>query len=152
MIKTIGPDSATFTLYLPNPPSEIPPTMELAQPDIALLTELNGNHWRKIFTILAKLAAPDNNWREYRDQHLLQNAEQISFGDTLKEQRGWQLIAGKTSWQRLGFTDDKDRPHDMLPIDENGRIYIKDQIVLVPYPDYRQFPNQLIELLRERLE
>lgn len=150
MIKTIGPDSAIFTLYLPNPPSEIPPTMDLARPDIALLTTLNGNHWRKIFTILAKLSAPDDNWRGYRDQHLLQHAEQISFSDTLEEREGWHLVAGKASWQRLGFADEMDQPHDMQPLDEEGRIYIKDRIVLVPYPDYRQFPNQLIEMLRER--
>ncbi|MDI3325440.1 hypothetical protein QKW35_13745 [Pontibacterium granulatum] len=151
MIKTMGAASASFTLYLPNPPTEIPPGMDLTRPDIAQLTELNGNHWRKIFTILAKLAAPNDNWREYRDQQLLKHAEQINFGDALEDRQGWHLVAGKASWQRLGFTDDMDQPHDMQPLDENGRIYIKDRIVLVPYPDYRQLPNQLIEQIRVRL-
>ena len=151
MIKTMGAASASLTLYLPNPPTEIPPGMDLALPDIAQFTDLNGNHWRKIFTILAKLASPDDNWREYRDQQLLQHAEQISFADELAEREGWHLVAGKASWQRLGFADEAGVPHQMHPVDEEGRVFIKDQVVLVPYPDYRQFPNQLIAQLRERL-
>jgi len=151
MIKTMGASSAKLTLYLPNPPTEIPPGMDLSPPDISLLTDLNGNHWRKIFTILAKLASPDENWREYRDQHLLQHTEQISFSDTLEERGGWHLVAGKASWQRLGFSDELDRPQNMQPLDEHGRIYIRDRIVLTPYPDYRQFPNLLIDQLRLRL-
>jgi len=151
MIETMGATSAKLTLYLPNPPTEIPPRMDLSHPDISLLTDLNGNHWRKIFTILAKLTSPDENWREYRDQRLLQDTEQISFSDTLEERNGWHLVAGKASWQRMGFSDEMDRPYDMQPLDENGRIYIRDRIVLVPYPDYRQFPNLLIDQLRLRL-
>lgn len=147
----MGATSATLTLYLPNPPSEIPKGMDLTQPDVPLLTSLNGNHWRKIFTILAKLTAPDENWREYRDQALLQYSERISFADNLDDRDGWQLIAGKASWQRLGFTDETFLPRDMHPLDGQGRLYLKDRIVLTPYPDYRQFPNQLIEILRQHM-
>lgn len=148
MIDPLGSPNAQFTLYLPNPPEHMPKNQVNERPDIALLTRLNGNHWRKIFTILAKLAAPDDNWREYRDQQLLHHAEQISFGDKLEQRNGWHLVAGKASWQRMGFADETGVPILMHPIDEKGRVFIKDQVVLVPYPDYRQFPNQLIEQIR----
>ncbi|WP_420897535.1 DUF6942 family protein [Amphritea opalescens] len=30
----------------------------------------------------------------------------------------------------------------------SGRLLQRDNIILTPYPDYRQFPNQLIDQLR----
>lgn len=150
MISTLGSSTAQLTLYLPNPPARLPPTMSLAQPDIAQLTELNGNHWRKIFTILAKLCAPDEDWRSYRDQQLLRS-EQISFTSTLADHQGWHLVAGKSTWQRLGFASEGGVDEGMECLEEQGRLFRQGRILLVPYPDYRQFPNQLIEQLRAML-
>lgn len=148
MITMLGSSTPQLTLYLPNPPQQLPPAMSPTKPDIAQLTELNGNHWRKIFTILAKLSAPNDNWRDYRDRQLLQHSEQICFADELEAHPGWHLVAGKASWQRLGLSDDKGVSGEMICLEEQGRLFRQGHVLLVPYPDYRQFPNQLIEQVR----
>ncbi|RTE65998.1 hypothetical protein EH243_09965 [Amphritea opalescens] len=82
--QTLGNvDTATTLLYLPTPP-----LIDPQQPwDYDTLCSLNGNHWRKILIILAKLQAPDQDWRTYRDQQLLQQREAICFGTQLCSQR-----------------------------------------------------------------
>ena len=48
---------AQYVFLLPNKPI-LPDDVDevfLAKPDSAVLIELNGNHWRKILTIIAKL-------------------------------------------------------------------------------------------------
>lgn len=126
-------------LYLPNPPQ-----WDDHQPlDLAALIAANGNHWRKILTIFAKLRSPDGDWRAYRDQQLLKSTELISFEDRLTDApQAIHLIAGKASWERLGL---KSRAFEPL---DGDRLYQQGRIFLTPYPDYRQFPNQLIDTLR----
>lgn len=54
----IGPATASYAFYLPNPPL-MPEYWHWEQDNsIAELIALNGNHWRKIFTIMAKICAP----------------------------------------------------------------------------------------------
>lgn len=126
-------------LYLPNPPQ-----WDTGKPlDLPSLIQANGNHWRKILTIFAKLRCTNDNWREYRDQELLQSAELICFADKLIETAStYHLIAGKANWQRMGF-----RQGEFKVLDDN-RLYQKGRVFLTPYPDYRQFPNQLIHTLK----
>ncbi|MEH6576607.1 MAG: hypothetical protein V7731_05970 [Amphritea sp.] len=138
----LGTPSARVILYLPNPPL-LPDTHAI---DLTALIQLNGNHWRKILTIFAKLCSADNNWREYRDHNLLKEHEAICFSDQLLHSNNGQivhLVAGKASWTRLDLN-----PDAFTALDEASRIRIKDNIILTPYPDYRQFPNALIEQLR----
>jgi len=138
--QTLGNvDTATTLLYLPTPPI-IDPQYPL---DYDRLCTLNGNHWRKILIILAKLQAPDQHWRTYRDQQLLKQQEAICFGDQLLDHQQLHLVAGKANWQRLGLN-----PQDFTAIETSGRLLQRDNIILTPYPDYRQFPNQLIDQLR----
>jgi len=47
---------------------------------IAELIALNGNHWRKIFTIMAKTCTPSEDWRHYRDNLLLKKHEMLLIG------------------------------------------------------------------------
>lgn len=136
-------EQASTLLYLPTAPI-VDPTNAT---DYQSLVKLNGNHWRKILIILAKLQCPDQNWRDYRDQQLLEQREAISFKNHLDPGNKFHIVAGKASWQRLGL--DLAGFH---PLEESGRLYQKGRIFLTPYPDYRQFPNQLIELLRPRLK
>ncbi|WP_417224621.1 DUF6942 family protein [Amphritea sp.] len=136
-------DSATTLLYLPTPPL-IDPQQPL---DYDRLCSLNGNHWRKILIILAKLQSSDTHWREYRDQQLLQQHEAICFSEQLLEHsqnpQRLHIVAGKANWQRLGFD-----PQQFIALDDNSRLFQRDNIILTPYPDYRQFPNQLIDQLK----
>ncbi|MGI2171306.1 DUF6942 family protein [Shewanella sp. MF05960] len=51
----LGPQIADIIFYLPTPPI-LPADWQATQPDaIAQLIALNGNHWRKIITIMAKI-------------------------------------------------------------------------------------------------
>jgi hypothetical protein len=136
----LGSRDPELILYLPNPP--LMPAAD--QPlDIKQLITINGNHWRKIFTILAKLKAADGDWRSYRDHKLLQQKEAICFDDRLLAGSARHLIAGKASWIRLGLD-----PNDFEPLDDQQRLWRRDNVFLTPYPDYRQFPNVLIEQLK----
>lgn len=141
MKLTLGTaEHPTCILYLPTPPQ----WEADAAVDIPALIETNGNHWRKILTIFAKLQCPDEHWREYRDHKLLKTAELISFEDRLKSNpKAFHLIAGKASWARLGY-----QPEAFEALDEHQRLYRKGSVFLTPYPDYRQFPNALIEQLK----
>ncbi|MEH6625718.1 MAG: hypothetical protein V7739_04690 [Motiliproteus sp.] len=136
----IGSPNPGLILYLPNPP--IRPSIE--QPiDIPELIALNGNHWRKIFTIFAKLGAPRADWRQYRDNDLLKRKEAICFGDTLVHINARHIVAGKASWERLGLDQ-----IDFDSLDDQQRVWKQGNVFLTPYPDYRQFPNELIEQLK----
>jgi hypothetical protein len=147
-IAFIGSVKPNITLYLPNPP-EVQSSFMPTAPDIVQLIEDNGNHWRKILTIFAKLAcasdsAEAKHWKSYRDNKLLQQREKICFEDVLSladdADDGWHLVAGKASWQRLGFDCEQ-----FTPLDPQGRAFYQQRVILTPYPDYRQFPNALIE-------
>lgn len=129
-------DQASTLLYLPTPPV-IDPEQPL---EYQRLCQLNGNHWRKILIILAKLQAPDTNWQAYRDTTLLKQNEAVSFRGNLEPDKTVHIIAGRASWERLGMD-----LSEFLPLEESGRLLFKGNILLTPYPDYRQFPNHLIE-------
>ncbi|MFT5722263.1 MAG: hypothetical protein ACI9W6_002589 [Motiliproteus sp.] len=159
----LGSREPDLILYLPNPPLLIPELLipELLMPeqipeqiakrmaaldqplDIKQLIAINGNHWRKIFTILAKLSAPHSDWKSYRDHALLHRKEAICFDDRLIASSARHLVAGKASWMRLGLDAD-----DFEPLDDRQRVWVRDNVFLTPYPDYRQFPNALIEQLK----
>jgi hypothetical protein len=112
------------------------------------LIEDNGNHWRKILTILAKLSCHQNDWKRYRDEQLLQRDEHICFNNVLSlgsdlgngSDEQWHLVAGKASWLRLGLDED-----EFTALDEQSKVFYQGRVILIPYPDYRQMPNALIE-------
>lgn len=135
----IGSSAPDLILYLPNPPR-----MPASHPwGITELIDLNGNHWRKILTILAKLCAPTDDWKGYRDNELLKQKQAICFEGTLIAGDARHLVAGKASWIRLGLD-----PSDFHPLDDQQRAWQRGNIFLTPYLDYRQFPNALIEQIK----
>ncbi len=136
----IGSSNPSLILYLPNPPMQA----SIEQPlDIPELIALNGNHWRKIFTIFAKLCGHTSDWKRYRDHDLLKQKEAICFGDKLLSIKARHIVAGKASWERLGLN-----PIDFDSLDDQQRVRKQANVFLTPYPDYRQFPNELIEQLK----
>ncbi|QYJ99019.1 hypothetical protein K0J45_07400 [Shewanella alkalitolerans] len=157
-VKPLGLDGAKRCFYLPTPPL-LPADWQDAQPadlnkadseitslnigSLESLIALNGNNWRKILVIMAKLSAPDDDWRGYMDK-LLQRDEQIRFGaDTLSPQAKEHYVCGQQSAIALGLTP-LNEPKTFTHQQENGN-----QIYLLPYLDYRQCPNALIADLRE---
>ncbi len=157
-VKPLGQDGAKRCFYLPTPPL-LPADWQLAQPadlnkadseitslnigSLESLIALNGNNWRKILVIMAKLSAPDDDWRGYMHK-LLKNDEQIRFGaDTLSPQAKEHYVCGQQSAIALGLTP-LNEPKAFKHQQENNN-----QIYLLPYLDYRQCPNALIADLRK---
>nr|WP_223295966.1 hypothetical protein [Shewanella sediminis] len=121
------------------------------QDAVSKLIELNGNHWRKILTIMAKIAAPDTNWKRYRDTQLLKQDEQILVGSSqLSPQAEWHFIVGGVSQKLL---ESETREKQFIPLDSEEKLHFDGKRMLkVPYLDYRQYPNILIEVTREQIK
>ncbi|MBW8185884.1 DUF6942 family protein [Shewanella nanhaiensis] len=147
-VISLGAHSPTFCFYLPTPPV-LPQGWNIAQDDaVSVLIEHNGNHWRKILTIMAKICAPNEEWKHYRDTHLLKHNEMILIGaDTLLQtttphQKRWHFLVGKVVSQQLSM-----ETQDLSFIDINHssiQFYDNQSLLITPYLDYRQYPNQLI--------
>lgn len=144
-ILRVGSTSAANCFYLPTAPM-LPQTWQYNGPDaIAQLIKLNGNHWRKILVIMAKISAPDDDWRSYMSRLLTQD-NRIVFGATeLQSDALRHFVCGQQSAKYLN-----------LPIlDQNQKFkplkHDKHMIYLLPYLDYRQCPNHAIADLRSIL-
>ncbi len=142
----LGSTAAAIVLYTANRPL-LPPDMDsggvMSVPE---LITLNGNHWRKILSIFAKLTSLDDDWKTYRDHRLLQEREVISFADSLQESAAFHLIAGKASWEYLGVN-----LQEFQALDVEQRLWVNGNVMCTPYFDYRQFPNALIDVARARI-
>ncbi|WP_394179256.1 DUF6942 family protein [Marinomonas posidonica] len=139
-------NTANYVFLLPNEP-KLDENILPSEHSVDLLIELNGNHWRKILTIMAKLTSvnPDQ-WREHREVTLFGEVG-ITFNATelmsiahktntifivgLKLRQQWPVLEGSV---QVGLD-----------------CWIKRPYVWCPYLDYRQFPNALISELRETL-
>ncbi|MCJ8337255.1 MAG: hypothetical protein MJK10_02190 [Pseudomonadales bacterium] len=148
-LSFIGAKTPKIVLYLDNRPH-----LERAgDVQVPQLIATNGNHWRKILTIYAKLCSGDN-WREYRDSELLNTEQQICFSDQRVDTAGIHIFSGKSCWQRFGVTADA---LSKMQQSNCGRVYFQYSTqwglcLYTPYFDYRQFPNILIEQVKEILK
>jgi len=134
-----SPDSKTQFL-LPTPPA-----IETNEVSVSNIVTTNGNHWRKIFVIIAKLCCHDQTWQSYRDQHLLSDVY-LNFSPNPNLDKDLNIVCGKSHAQTLGFDESTPR----TTIDSLSRVSElqhnnKHRVLFTPYLDYRQFPNALIE-------
>lgn len=146
----IGNAEAKTCYYLPNAPT-LPQGWSYHQEDaLTTLIVLNGNHWRKILTIMAKLSAPDTDWKNYRDTQLLKRNEQILIGaSNLSSTAVRHIIVGAVSAAKLNINSANTLFNSL---DEQDRLHANGLGVFIsPYLDYRQFPNSLIEQLKPYL-
>ncbi|UTW01424.1 hypothetical protein KDW99_09915 [Marinomonas rhizomae] len=139
-------DEADYVFLLPNRPV-LPSSVDasfLKKPDVSILIDLNGNHWRKIFTIMAKLTASRyDSWKEFRDTELL-NKVGVAFSlDQLHNYTGTIFVVGNTFKNQLPVSSSAQEIGDV------HTSFVCLPHVWCPYLDYRQFPNSLIEALRE---
>ncbi|GGB51673.1 hypothetical protein K8B83_10895 [Shewanella inventionis] len=169
----LGPQTADVIFYLPTPPIT-PTNWQATHPDaVAQLMALNGNHWRKIFTIMAKICSvePDitlNNgaaWKAIRANLFCDSTQantlltQPSLGRRLSCQiqivepntaplhlctQQWHIVCGKETQQRLGI--DTQAGHAVA---QTNKIRRQQTCLLTPYLDYRQYSNALIETTRQ---
>ncbi|BAJ01717.1 DUF6942 family protein [Shewanella violacea] len=146
----IGNADAQTCYYLPNAPT-LPQGWSYRQEDAtATLIALNGNHWRKILTIMAKLSSLDADWKNYRDTQLLKDDEQIMIAASeLSLTAKRHIIVGAESAAKLNihYTSTS-----FNSLDEQDKLHGNGSGVFIsPYLDYRQFPNSLIEQLKPYL-
>lgn len=106
------------------------------------LIDLNGNHWRKILTIVAKLSASkEEDWRIVRDKALWDRVEFIFDVSTARASVGWLFIVGKS------FEEAFPTPSQAILLGDKHVARAHKNIIWTPYLDYRQFPNDLIDTL-----
>ena len=135
--------SPRVMMYLDNQPILTASMFSHSGLDVPLLIEQNGNHWRKIMSIYAKLMYQHGSWQAYRDTELLTDKESLSFESHLNSKAIVHLVCGKAAQARLGL--------DLSAFDMllgSDRLFAKGNILCTPYPDYRQFPNREIEIAR----
>jgi len=150
-------ETAQCIFLMPNKPV-LPPDYDeafLSYPNVPLLIELNGNHWRKIFTIIAKLLVPSQeDWRYYRDECLFSRCAIIWDKHQLE---GYYAASDEISQECVVFIVGNTFRQD-IAIDERATVVgdkqqaaFYDHQVWCPYLDYRQFPNRLISELRHQV-
>ncbi|MCT8866907.1 MULTISPECIES: DUF6942 family protein [Shewanella] len=168
----IGPATASYAFYLPNPPL-MPEYWHWEQDNaIAELIALNGNHWRKIFTIMAKIYAPSEDWRHYRDNLLLKKHQMLLIGaSALSPHASIHIVCGQAAAKPLGLSTElfntplsnrqtayqplmhasQGKLQDVTEIMQTSSVQ-KKQVLLTPYLDYRQYSNALIALTRSHIQ
>ncbi|WP_295803944.1 hypothetical protein, partial [uncultured Microbulbifer sp.] len=102
----------------------------------------------KIVNLLAKIASPDeSDWRCFRDEALFLHTA-LCFSPTIQNTAGWHWIGGKETLQRFRALQHRARPlHDCAEV----AMDVERQLLLTPYPDYRQLSNILVTRIRTRL-
>ncbi|MFD1383784.1 DUF6942 family protein [Rhodanobacter aciditrophus] len=139
---------------LPNKPLLPQGVMNYREMDTKDLISLNGNHWRKILTIIAKLTTfPSEDWRIVRDNKLWDRAKLVfnaqHLASELNESEAkigaWVFIVGKT------FNDDFPIPENAKVLGEAHVAKAEGNLIWSPYLDYRQFPNDLIDEIVQHL-
>ena len=136
-------EHANKVFILPTPPKGnyvLNSDRHLDKPDITDIIEQDGNHWRKILTIMAKLSCTGQDWKTYRDHQLLQQREAIRFQlpDTFDKDVVYFICGGQMQVSLAQMPG-------LERLDDQGRIKVNHNLILCPYLDYRQYPNQLIE-------
>ena len=141
----LGTPQPTLTLYLPHRPEGLAELIDA--PDAGRLMENNSNHWRKIVTLLAKVASPQEDWRSFRDDALFAHTA-LCFTPHLEDVPGWHWIGGKDNLQRFnveGLNAKRLRGAPEVALDAEK------QVLLTPYPDYRQLSNATVAEIRKAL-
>lgn len=159
----LGAQTAAVAFYLPTPPILPAAWDPMATDAVAQLMALNGNHWRKIITLMAKICAPDEDWRTYRDRQLLKHHEIIFIGaTTFSPHARRHLVTGRAAADRLGLNEEDAMGIAGAPAlkllklkgtsnEPSADEPTEEKILLTPYLDYRQYPNKLVEVTRRCL-
>ncbi|CAA0091856.1 Uncharacterised protein [BD1-7 clade bacterium] len=149
-----GNHSATVRVYLPNPPPVNPfnypeKIRPLSVADQHVIVTESGNHWRKIFVILAKLGLKfrdeGDDWRAYRASRLLSADGEMAvlFSPPNENFGGVHIVAGKACAELLGVADNVVWLDRYFAVDKVARL------IVCPYLDYRQLSDARLDRLLE---
>ncbi len=141
----IGNPHANCCIYLPNVPS-LPTAWHWQQADaMQQLLESNTNHWRKIWVISAKILNENQDWRVFLHRSLLHQCCFYCNEATHHPTATLQFYSGQAIAERLTGESLLANLKQHIIQDSHGRWHL-------PYFDYRQFPNVLIDELRQQLK
>ncbi|WOT03898.1 DUF6942 family protein [Shewanella youngdeokensis] len=148
----LGPEQTVTSIYLPTSPIKGDQWHYNNIDAVQSLIDLNGNHWRKILTIAAKLSVTGQNWRQYRDANLLKQHEAIiTAAVSLQPNSTTHIICGHESALALGLQWNSANYKPLIAGDNKLLKHHQLPIYLCPYLDYRQFPNHHINIVRQAL-
>lgn len=143
----LGAPDPALVLYLPHRPNGLEQFLDC--PSAQALVAANSNHWRKIVTLLAKIASPvAADWRTFKDNELFQHTA-LCFAPQIVDMPVWHWIGGKDNLQRFEFL-----PLQAQPLADAPEVLLDTgkRLLLTPYPDYRQLSNRLVGLIRTALD
>lgn len=139
----LGACHPRLTLYLPHRPNGLAQLVHA--PSAQALVAANSNHWRKIVTLLAKMASPvADDWRQFRDDELFRQTA-LCFAPKLTGTSTWHWIGGKDNLQRFQGLAHCARPLADCP---DVAVDPRQRLLLTPYPDYRQLSNAVVGRIR----
>ena len=139
----LGNPSSKFCFNLPNAP-----IVGKLGYDVAEIVDINGNHWRKIFVIIAKLCDDSDNWQQFRDQRLV-NEVYLNFTTQLGNASEIEYLCGKSHAESFELSNQKWSNIDEEYQVKSAKNANEQRLLLTPYLDYRQFPNALIAKVKD---
>ena len=147
-----GSPESPIKIYIANrPPIDNYPIMQelrgMLPGEIDHIVRHTSNHWRKVFNVYAKFlfdwqTQTLNNvltrWQDYREQAMFQDNSVASllftpprFDDATAR---FHIVAGKTYAASLNLPP-------LVWIDQYFALNREHQLIVSPYPDYRQLSN-----------
>ena len=145
----VSREKAKVIFILPTPPKgqyRLNKDSELSEVAVENIISQDGNHWRKILTIMAKLSCNTDDWRNYRDNELLTQHERIEFKTPMQFNADkTYFLCGQAMQQNV---TEQTSLHGWQALNKKGSLLVKANLILCPYLDYRQFPNTDIEAVR----
>lgn len=154
--KTIGLGSPTYRLgvYIGNfPDSPSLADLQSVRPahegEVVDIIAQTGNHWRKVFSLCAKINFalwPSNEacWQGCRDAELFQSDSKMALlcsSPVIPQENELQLVLGKQYCQQC-FPQ-----QPFLQTVEGFPMHPTENIIQTPYFDYRQLSNLRLEAL-----
>lgn len=154
----LGNPNAKIHIYCQNTPPIEPYLSQITirgveSDEIGRIGQLTGNHWRKIFNVLAKFAFQRDTdlskqfktWQTFRDTALLSVSGDYALWFGLQNletsQHHVSIVMGKQYGETLGLAEKCFWLSPSFAINEELRV------IICPYFDYRQLSNIKIEQL-----
>jgi hypothetical protein len=137
--------------YQSSPEQTISP---LTDGDLERLIRDGGNHWRKIFTLYAKLlhglTPLEADWQTCRDRRLLRSGSACALlfeHSCVPEQEQLCLVMGQTFGRAEGWLEND----QTLPAEQPFVLHPEHAVIVTPYFDYRQLSNARLASLIQRI-
>lgn len=156
----VGHENPKWILYIANRPElEHFQTLDFRQlesGEAAEIIKLTSNHWRKVFSIMAKISfalfdTDCETWQQYRDTKLLtkEGFEAISFSPyKTNDCLPFSIICG------FNYADKQVELESLLSHERQNKILFSqsERLCVTPYFDWRQLNNEMLSVLTQALK